>query len=170
MGAFDPPGTVELPGFRENLYGRFTVNLGVYIPEVARYQDGGKVPSFVHEYDCHLRSRIGGLGPERRDLWWILSNAPELTAEILLRFERDVLPWFARFETRDSVLAELIPGTQSAYTNTPRIVCALILLERGLREPARTLLAAQARETHNPAHPAYVRSLADRLGLGPLPD
>lgn len=35
MGSFDPPGTTHIPGLRENLYGRFAVNLGVYVPEVA---------------------------------------------------------------------------------------------------------------------------------------
>ena len=33
MGSFQPPGTQEIPGLRPNLYGRFTVNLGVYVPE-----------------------------------------------------------------------------------------------------------------------------------------
>ena len=26
MGSFDPPGTAYIPGLRENLYGKFTVN------------------------------------------------------------------------------------------------------------------------------------------------
>src|SRR5689334_7124445 len=41
MGRFDPPGTTDIPGLKENLYGRFTVNLGVYVPEVARNHGGG---------------------------------------------------------------------------------------------------------------------------------
>ena len=36
MGAFDPPGTVEIPGLRPNLYGKFTVNLGVFVPAMSR--------------------------------------------------------------------------------------------------------------------------------------
>ena len=37
---FDPPGTVYVPGLTQDLYGKFTVNLGVYVPEVAEYQGG----------------------------------------------------------------------------------------------------------------------------------
>src|SRR5690606_24175664 len=42
MGSFDPPGTTDIPGLRENRYGWFTVNLGVYVPEVAKHHGGGE--------------------------------------------------------------------------------------------------------------------------------
>jgi hypothetical protein len=35
MGAFNPPGTAEIPGLRPDLYGRFTINLGVWLPGIA---------------------------------------------------------------------------------------------------------------------------------------
>lgn len=52
MGRSDPPGTTHIPGLRENLHGLFTRNLGVYVPEVAKY--GGRVGPrpWVQEYDC----------------------------------------------------------------------------------------------------------------------
>ena len=56
MGASDPPGTTYIPGLRENLHGLCTVNLGVYVPEVARFHGGGVVKSWVHEYHCCVRS------------------------------------------------------------------------------------------------------------------
>ena len=34
MGRFDPPGAPEIPGLRDNLYGMFTVNVGVCVPEI----------------------------------------------------------------------------------------------------------------------------------------
>lgn len=40
-----------------------------------------------------------------------------------------------------------------------------IRARRGEMNHARQLLEAQAQETGNPGHPAYVRSLADRLGI-----
>ena len=63
-----------------------------------------------------------------------------------------------------------IPGLrENLYAIVPpRIVCAIILAERGWPDDARALLTAQARETTNPGHPAYVRRLADKLGLGSL--
>jgi len=67
MAASDPPGTTRIPGFRENLHGRFTVNLGVYVPEVAA-QLGVSAPSWVQDSHCCVRARLGALCAEKADL------------------------------------------------------------------------------------------------------
>jgi hypothetical protein len=84
-------------GFRQNLYGKFTVNIGVYVPELHAYgyTGGGKL-SFIHEYDGWVRERLGILGPERQDLWWDLKAVHEQAG--------DALPFLAKFETRDAIL------------------------------------------------------------------
>src|ERR1044072_1928442 len=61
MGSSDPPGTTYIPGLRENLHGLFTVNLGIYIPEVAAVHGGGEAKAWVQDYHCSLRSRLGVL-------------------------------------------------------------------------------------------------------------
>jgi hypothetical protein len=168
MGSFDPPGTTPIPGFRESFYGRFTINLGVYVPEVARYHGGGEAKSVVQEYNCCVRARIGGLGPEHADLWWDLVPGPSLASEIQHRLERDGLPFLERFKSRDAILHELMSPGGKAFASPPRIVCAIILATRQRLDEARRLLAAQALEKRNPRHPAYVRGLAEKLGLGGL--
>ena len=57
-------------GFRQNLYGKFAVNVGVYVPDLHAYgyTGGGKL-AFIHEDDGWVRERLGILGPERQDLW-----------------------------------------------------------------------------------------------------
>ena len=91
-----------------SLQGKFTVNVGVYVPEVARVEYGPNERSFVQEPECCVRHRLGTLGPEHRDLWWdLLPNGPS-AASLQLRLERDALPFLARFETRDSVFQELL--------------------------------------------------------------
>jgi hypothetical protein len=168
MGGFDPPGTTYIPGLRENMYGRFTVNLGVYVPEVARHQGGGEAKSIVQEYHCCVRARIGTLGAERADLWWDLAPDASLVGEIQRRLEGDAVPFLDRFKSRDSILEELMGKATSAFASPPRIVCAIILVGRQRLDEARRLLAAQALETRNLGHPAYVRGLAEKLGLGGL--
>jgi hypothetical protein len=69
MGRFDPPGTTYLPGLRENLYSQFTVNLGVFVPEVAKHVGAAPPKSLIQESHCCVRARLGQLGPERRDVW-----------------------------------------------------------------------------------------------------
>src|SRR5215475_11462786 len=69
MGASDPPGTTYIPGLRENLHGLFTINLGIFVPEVHRLYLG-KNPIWVLEYNCSIRSRLGQLSAEKKELWW----------------------------------------------------------------------------------------------------
>jgi hypothetical protein len=166
-GRYDPPGTVHIPWFRENLYGRFTVNLGIWVPEVAKYIGFGTSPSFVNEMHCCIRARLGELGPEGTDIWWdIRDDAAALDSEIRGRLERDAFPFFARYESRDLVLKSLDGVTVSiSGGNPPRIICAIILAERDERTKARALLAAQAKENSNHGHAAYVTALAEKLGL-----
>ncbi|MFN2547489.1 MAG: DUF4304 domain-containing protein [Myxococcales bacterium] len=167
MGSYDPPGTTYIPGLRENLYGWFTINLGVYVPEVAKSHGGGEVKDFVREYHCCIRDRLGHLGPEKTELWWRNDAAAEVLPDLLVRIDRDGLPFLARFGSRDAILRELDEDRSKLGGGTapPRIVKAIILVQRGDRDAARDLLAKQAQETLNPGHPAYVRSLAAKLGI-----
>jgi hypothetical protein len=169
MGSFDPPGTTYVPGLRENLYGKFTVNLGVFVPEVAEQYGRAASGSFVQDHHCCIRARLPLLGPERRGVWWEIRADAALAQELLQRITRDAIPFFRKFEARDAILDQWLGVPESPYADIPpRIVCAIILARRGERDDARTLLTAQAKETRNPGHPAYVRRLADELGLGDL--
>jgi hypothetical protein len=165
MGAFDPPGTTYFPGLRENLYGRFAVNLGVYVPEVARHHGGGEAKSVIHDYNCCIRTRLGRtMGKE---CWWEVSVSKPLITELLERLQNEAFPLFQRFGHRDRIINEFRTATDNTeLMAVPRIVCAIILLNRGEREEARRLLEAQARDhTRNPSHPPYVVGLAKRLGI-----
>jgi Domain of unknown function (DUF4304) len=71
MGRFDPPGTTYIPGLRENLYGLFSVNLDVYVPEVARYHGGGEAKSVVRDGNCCIRTRLGHA--RNKEHWWKIS-------------------------------------------------------------------------------------------------
>ena len=169
MGSFDPPGTTYIPGLRDNLYGLFTVNLGVYVPEVAGFHGGGEAKSFVREYHCCLRARLGELGPEHADFWWSIDAGSVASDELLVRLKRDAFPYFERYESRTQIVSELEGHTENYSSGgPPRITCAIILARRGERERARVLLAEQANEPGNPGHSAYVRELAERIGVGQL--
>ncbi len=169
MGSFDPPGTTYHPGLRENLYGRFTVNLGVYVPEVASFHGGGPPKSWIQDYNCCLRTRLGALGLENKDLWWSIRARDEVLDDLLPRVSHDAMRYFATYTSRDQILSALEGKSQNTSAGgPPRIICAIILAQRGNTSQARELLKEQARETRNPGHPAYVRALAERLGLGGL--
>jgi hypothetical protein len=168
MGRFDPPSTAHSPRLGEKLYGKFTINVGVYVPEVARnilVEPG----SFVHEGECCLRERLGILGPEHIDLWWAARVDEDTLADLRLRLERDAIAFLARFETRDEILVELM-GRRENYGSggAPRIVSAIILANRGQIDEARKLLETQVVSVAEPRHTEYVIGLAAKMGLGTL--
>lgn len=168
MGSSDPPGTTYIPGLRENMHGLFTINLGVYIPEVAGLHGGGLAKSWVQEYNCSIRSRLGPASGASQDLWWHAddpANAVSASQPLLLSYG---LVFLDRFRSRDLVLRELDgQGENLEHCAVPRIVCAIILAGHGQVNTARALMAAQALENrYNCNHPAYVRELAVRMGIG----
>jgi uncharacterized protein DUF4304 len=168
MGASDPPGTTYFPGLRENMHGLFTVNLGVYIPEVAELHGGGPAKTWVQEYYCSIRNRLGPVSGSSKDLWWKADASSEVIQDVQLLLLSFGLVFLERFRSRDLVLSELNGhGENLEYCSVPRIVCAIILARRGKPDAARKLMSAQALESHNNRnHPAYVRELALRMGLG----
>lgn len=163
MGRFDPPGT-HYVGFTQNMYGMFTVNVGVHVPELHDYSRFGPKLSFVREYDCWIRERLGVLGPERQDIWWKLDAVPQQSAEVFQRIERDALPFLERFATRERLLAEWMPDramkeeTDFARFTRSRenLACGIILASLGRLEEAKACLRASLQ--WKPEHPSSSRT------------
>ncbi len=161
MGRFDPPGTSYIPWFRKNLYGKFTMNIGIYVPEVGLAEFHLSARTFIQEPYCCIRVRLAQLSGAH-DVWWQLPANKTTINDIRGRIEQDALPFFARCENRDAVLRELERGTG---TLKPRIAQAIILAQRGEAERERELLQAQAKSA--PAgHRDYVQQIAEHLNLG----
>jgi hypothetical protein len=76
---------------RENLHGLFTVNLGVYIPEVARHHDGGEAKVWVQDYHCSIRAPLASIKDYEESLERALAEHGWAVAE---RRESDV--WWRR--------------------------------------------------------------------------
>jgi hypothetical protein len=170
MGPSDPPGTPYIPGVRENLHGLFTVNLGVYVPEVARHHGGGEAKSWVQDYHCCIRDRLGHASGAGEDIWWHCRADEAVIGDVRRCLESGGIAFLERFATRDKILVELRAEPKGLWSSPPRIVMAIILSERGQRDEARELLIRQVSETEpwRSTHVAYVRSLAVELELESL--
>jgi hypothetical protein len=166
MGRFDPPGTYYNE-IRKNVYGEFTVNIGVFVPELHEYSFPRKRLPFIHEYDCRIRARLGSIGPERQDIWWELREVPHQSADIFHRIERDALPFLAKFETRETILAAWMPERPIEDTDFARftrsreqLACGIILAAQGRRDEARSfLLASMEHLKHHPSSAGIRRFL-----------
>jgi hypothetical protein len=139
------------------------------VPEVAASHGGGAAKNWVREYNCCIRTRLGELGSGQTDIWWSIGHEKKVIEDLLPRIRCDAMFFFSRYESRDLILHELTGRTENMGAGgPPRIICAIILASRGDVNAARQLLSDQAKETRNPGHPAYVRGLAQKLGLGAI--
>jgi hypothetical protein len=110
---FEPPGSL---GLMPAYYGTYTLNIGVYIPELARTppSQGG----WVADYQCTIHQRIGTLLPGRQDTWWPVGSVD--AADVVLdALSTRVLPWLDRLASVEAILRihELAPemlGSQRA--------------------------------------------------------
>jgi hypothetical protein len=174
MGRFDPPGTVEIPGFRKNLYGRFTVNVGIAFEEVWAIDMATAerpFPSFVYEYDCHLRHRLGDLMAAKEDVWWPLGrDVARVADEVAALIDRLALPWLDERDTRRAVLSAWERGEVVSQEPRLPLVMALLYLHEGQADTARATFLDYYRSKHaNVSHAHWLETIAPRLGINDLP-
>lgn len=85
---------------------QFTVNLGIYIPELPACAQEGE-QAIIREVCCAIRTRLGDLDAEPDDMWWILEDHPDLTDELIERLQDDAMPFFAKFRDRATCMEHL---------------------------------------------------------------
>ena len=163
-----PPGTVELPGLREDLHGLFRVELGVYVPEVARHTHG-EAGAWVQELDCNLRV---GLGEEHGGelLRWPAAEDAAVVDDLWLQLREHGLPWLARLDTRAKIVAACPGGAGGrigSASSDPRMIAAILCARTSDPAGARELFQSMVDEaTASSARRAQsLLRLARRLGV-----
>jgi hypothetical protein len=188
MGPYDPPGLVEIPGLRENLYGLFSVHLGVFVEEawrldVGRFGPDGPpaVKDWVNDYDCQLRRLIDNLAGESLNFMWPLDD-PSVGPAMVEVLHGDAFLWFDRFGSRASILAALESAPTESYEVTgegpDRLLATRMRLGAGDRPRAQQLFddwvahcrARVPSERHLRGHLDYLADFAGRVGLTMPPD
>ncbi|MBL7836023.1 MAG: DUF4304 domain-containing protein [Bacteroidetes bacterium] len=112
-----PVGNYEIPGLKDNLYGKFTVNLGVCIENLYRFQWPDKKNTFYKEYDCQIRERLEPL-MHGVDQWWPLTKDLDKTAnEIIQGLSTVGFQWFDGINTIDKIIEKNGTGI---YDTSPR--------------------------------------------------
>lgn len=167
MGAFNPPGTVEILGLRPNLYGKFTINLGVYVPSMRRTQ--GAKDGWINDYNCQLRYRLGELLPERRDVWWNLEHA-DAGRDAARAIAEHALPWLDGLRSNaDIVAAYRQSGVEHLGVNASGMLdIADLYLALNDRADAHELLSQYVRRTMIGHHVSYVATYLAERGFDDL--
>jgi hypothetical protein len=162
MGSFQPPGVAEIPNLRPNLYGRFTINLGVYLVDVAMRESGEEFSpkAFISEYHCHIRTRLGNLLPEQADVWWNLAEPNErIVLDVSGSMSSAGFPWLEQFASVEQVLMHLEDPRKAVYfleSRTANLIAMRIRLTRGefsrAEEDFLAHVKACLKEPLNPRH------------------
>lgn len=88
---------------------QFTLNFGVFIPELHRIAQRPPRGEPLKEPDCVIRARFGSLTPSRLDHWWKVdsgTNISDLINDVTGALITYGLPWFASLIDYQSVAAE----------------------------------------------------------------
>ncbi len=166
MGQYPVGEHHAIPGFRENLYGRFTINLGAFLPAVYEVEQAQAIPEFVQEPSCSIRSRLGPLA-RGKDQWFSLAADPDDLAPLVIQLLHDFgFPFLELFNSYEAVLKYYEQHESFPLCPRPRsaLIAAIITSHLGDAEKAQSLLR-KAHASENKGFQGYVAKMAERLGL-----
>jgi len=173
MGAKFPPGAEPIPRLRPDLYGRFTVNLGVAVREAweQSMRFDKSFPAFVNDYDCQIRERLGQVLGERHDVWWPLDGEPADTAAVISEALTGLgLAWLTARGTRRAILEAWECGGLDALPTPTALPIVMILRHLDRPDDAADVLRSyyDTITDHRP-HRRHVYEVARSLHIGGLP-
>lgn len=153
----------EIPPFRINLYGKFTVNLGVLIKELYDFVDYHKPTNFYQEHYCHARQRLPVL-LYGKDIWWDLTDDTNTKAEIVSDGLRTAgLGFFKLYDTRLKFKENF--GRFNDAPPRARLDVALMVLHSDRVEGERLFREYYSKSDITLPHRSYLRELARELNI-----
>lgn len=162
------PSIEDIP---DQYYGSFTVNLGIYIPEVYELASESVWThgDFIKESMCQIRARLGEI-THGKDVWYKLDNVDtdSISQEIASLLEGYGLPFFESIDTREKLEAYLIYEARDnrRFATNPLLDLMYMSLKKGDRLHAQKYLQEQYDNSfdHKP-HREHLMELATKLGL-----
>ena len=168
MGPYEPPGTISVPGLREDMYGMFAINFGIFLEEIGRAFNVLPKNEVVHEYHCEIRGRAGRLSMKNKEWWFRLDREPErVAAETSEALGNEVIPFLDAMSNRRAILDAWFRGELSGLMS-PRspLAMAVVLKQVGEIDEARRLTSDYLEKgPHGPAHVEWATERARALDL-----
>lgn len=139
--------------------GRFTLNIGVYYPEIAKLAEAPSITGLPKEYNCTLHERIGFLTSEQRDIWWEVDSHSELSivgADVANKVRQYCLPWLDK-------MSDLVNVKTSASESQNSLLAAVISLYLGDTSESRFYFELALKE--KPLAKSRIKSWASKYGV-----
>lgn len=147
--------------------GRFAVNLGVFVPEMA-FEGIHVLERRIAPEHCHLKLRLEHVVPHETELWWPLHD-PEVTARLRAELETHGLGWLDRFRTHADLIEEYSrAGWRPLGMGPVGQVRMAWLLSTSDRDASEELIRSFMAERHDPAHLDWLRTLLAMRSLDHL--
>ena len=166
-----PPLPNPVKHWRQDHYGEFTVNIGVYVEEMFERTSEPRNPGgVITDAPCNIRTRLSGI-TDNADQWWsLMEDIDDLASDVGALLLHVGVPFLQRFSSREQIVRDWIifNETERRLTQVARLDVAMVLLRNGDQAGARRLFRQHLCRTELPHHAAYVRKLAGELGLGVL--
>ncbi len=127
---------IQASQWNEGFEGKFTVNVGVYFPEISKLIDAPQVKGLPKEYDCTVRQRIGLITEGSRDTWWEVNpeiDRDAVAIDLASRVKAVCLPWLEQMADLDNVKISVVKDNRA-------IVAAGISLHQGNAAEAKDYL------------------------------
>jgi hypothetical protein len=168
MGQFPIGDNYVIPGFRENLHGKFAINLGVLLPCVYEVERQRSASEFIQEYECTIRERLGTLGLDKGDWFEITDDVSTLATTIVSLLDRFGLVFLEQFRTYQDVLSYYNLHGILPFRSSHRAALDAALIAHHLGDDTLSKkLFGIASTTDNKGFKQHIAEIEKRIKLSP---
>jgi hypothetical protein len=110
----------------------FTINLGVSSTRIREFLDKGKKTRPAAIDECHWKTRVGFILPDKKDTWWKIDEHTRLEsifAEIRAIILNKGIPEIMSHISDESLMLDWLGGTSEGLTNLQRYIYLTTLLK-----------------------------------------
>lgn len=148
-------------------YGKFTVDISIFIPEVYEALYEKKLPKKVSSSHCEIVKRLPSLQKGVGDRWWDTTQIHNSVSDISSLMLKFGFPFLENLSDRKSILAEWkLVGDSLSIAPRSKLVMAIISHNIGRVNDAIKLLTSEMTDPNNPpAYLQFVSSVAAKIGI-----
>jgi hypothetical protein len=155
-------------GSLSHLHGQFTINLGIFVPEVWAALADRTAPNFIQEYFCEMRERLGSLG-SKKDIWWGLeADADESLSQVRKRMADVGMRYLDQRSTRAAILKEF-RRQRDSRTGHIQVRAALAIASMYCAQAdqvaAQKVLNSECRHLGRYPVAGFIQTVCERLNL-----
>lgn len=148
-------------------YGKFTVDISIFIPEVYDALYVNKLPKKVTSTHCEIVKRLPSFQDGVSDMWWDTTQIHDSASEISSLMLKFGFPFLEKLSNRESIINEWKLGGDSLGLS-PRggLVMAIIYHKIGRMNEANQLITSEITNSNNaPGYSKFVSSVATKIGI-----